>query len=322
MRDSSSQLKSRVDSGQRRALVVPLIPRRRWRSDMAAEPGRSQPNNAERDARPSSELSPTDGQLDGVRPGSAAVTDGRTHLSLRSKEPPSRFIEDLPEWKPYHLLSPTHRRKMQSPTRSHTSSRHSAASKLSTRRHCCGLRDLNRPRLPRGGRKTRSRRKLRKGPRPSGRGVSSAKAPIPRDGSLQLRKPSIERQEANTLPESVDREHANATIAAAAVKRRPSKLKKRPPSSCPSLRGLSYSEWRSSMVSTLSADVSRRSSKRTVSSKRSGPLSARGSRRLVLLASQGLEEASSPLEQRSRRRFVELLKRVCHCGNLQHAYDG
>ena len=243
----------------------------------------------------------------------------KARLSLQ-RQPPSRFIEDLPEWKPYHLLSPTHRRKVRSPTRSFTSSKHSQKGSIASRQRCCGLAELVRPRLSNDGRKTRPRAKIRK--RRKDKPVLVAQAQLSRAGASDPSRAAAsvgEKQKEHISIEQISsrRDYAlrNQTTDPA-PKRKPSKLKKRPPRSSPSLRGSTYSEWRGSMILTVSADVSRKSSKRTVSSRRS-LLSIRYSLRskpsTQPLIHVTREKQDNSRKMSARAKIISMLRRMYRC---------
>lgn len=115
------------------------------------------------------------------------------------------------------------------------------------------------------------------------------------------------------------------------ITRRPSKLKKRPPSTIPSStlqsrRGSTYTEWRKSMVIEISADVSRRSSqrsKKSTTSRGGTSTSARtftsafsangagggsGRRRLIGKESRGIRRRDNGILRRLSRRLIGLLR--------------
>ena len=272
-------------------------------------------------ARASSEISPT--SRTGPRSPRQSITSTvKQRLSIQ-KQPPSRFIEDLPEWKPYHLLSPTHRRRLRSPTRSHASSNHSQRSHISTRRRCCGLESLIRPRIGRDGRKTKLRAKLRKGCRGSSQ-LDAGHGVFAQTKLGHVEQESHFGQHVEVTPPARDAHLKEKLAMSRPIKRQPSKLKKRPPRSCASLRGSTYSEWRSSMVLTVSADVSRRSSKRTSSSGRYS-LTTRQKVRDKLAGSTlqgGLEDMRESGQKRcTRSRFLVFWRKLYRCGASEHELD-
>lgn len=195
----------------------------------------------------------------------------------------SRFVEDLPEFQPYSSLlgtnSPHRRRFRSSPAVSFVLRRRSTATATATATPPrTPSRSLNgeTPRHPNNEKHQKKQQKWKPMLLASACLSIAAIAIRSKQHSRPNDQPEM-LQNRNTFSRQVSDNRFNQPLLA----RKPSKLKKRPPSTVPipalqSRRGSTYNEWRRSMVVEISADVSRRSSQRSRKSTASRAQSSSG----------------------------------------------
>lgn len=217
-------------------------------------------------------------------PAISPATQAQTQLPaalISSGTPVSRFIEDLPEYRPYRYPSSPHKRQPRSPI-------------LLLRRRTRSIE-----RAEEVGRN--------KGQR--GYGV----LPVPK-GLLRWRRETVPPVHASTARRAVSMS-LNPQMHIPAFKPKPTKLKKRPPKRVsPAQRGPSYAAWRRDMLVTLHAQVSRRSSTRSAST-----TGAASSERALLPSSgrRGNVYLDKDSSRRRRCHVLALVKRLIRCGHVK-----